>query len=305
MNVLDRYVSMYSRLVNIKGVNRHVLSPFRIITRFLARKRIYKYFKKTPIRISDKQSDVIVSFTSFPARIDQAYLVVNCLLRQTVAPKKILLWLSEDQFEGHRVPENLTDLQGDIFEIRFVSGDIRSHKKYYYVLDEYPQDTILIVDDDLFYPTDMLENMLAAADLHPDTVICRYGSIAKFNDGKILPYKEWWNEISKTCDDPNFFFGSGGGTMLRKELLHNDVLNIESALKLTPLADDVWLNAMVNLAGTPKHKVKAGLLLQTQADQTHRLTNENVGNDANTAQIAAICEYYQQFDMNPFPERVK
>ena len=86
MNVLDRYVSMYSRLVNIKGVNRHVLSPFRIITRFLARKRIYKYFKKTPIRISDKQSDVIVSFTSFPARIDQAYLVVNCLLRQTVAP---------------------------------------------------------------------------------------------------------------------------------------------------------------------------------------------------------------------------
>ena len=37
-------------------------------------------------------------------------------------------------------------------------------------------------------------------------------------------------------------------------MLHPDVLDIESAMKLTPLADDVWLNAMVNLAGTPKHK---------------------------------------------------
>lgn len=304
MNPLDRYVSWYSKLSNIRGVNRHFLSPFRRIVRTIARRRIPEYFIDTPIVSHDRRSDVIVSFTSFPARINDVHLVVNCLLRQTVLPKKIILWLSDTQFKGIAVPENLAVLQGDIFEIRYVEGDIRSHKKYHYVLKEFPEERILIVDDDLYYPTDMIEKMLDASKAHPEAVICRFGSIAKFRDGHILPYRDWWREVSGVSDDPNFFFGSGGGTLLRKNMLHPDVLDIESAMKLTPLADDVWLNAMVNLAGTPKHKVRFGQILQT-TEQTFRLTSLNVGNDANTSQIADIISYYEAKGLNPFVYRNK
>ena len=87
-------------------------------------------------------------------------------------------------------------------------------------------------------------------------------------------------------------------------MLHPDVLDIESAMKLTPLADDVWLNAMVNLAGTPKHKVRFGQILQT-TEQTFRLTSLNVGNDANTSQIADIISYYEAKGLNPFAYRNK
>ena len=301
-NPLDRYTTWYSALGNIKGLNPRFLSPFRVITRKLARKQIPEFFGRTPIEYHERRSEVIVSFTSFPARINHVYLVVNCLLRQTVLPEKIVLWLSRDQFEGISLPENLLNLQNDIFEIRFVDGDIRSHKKYHYVLAEYPEKQILIVDDDLYYPTDMIEDMLAAAEARPGTLICRFGSIAEYSEGKIMPYNEWWNEVSGTCSDPNFFFGSGGGTLLKKDMLHPDVLDLETALKLAPLADDVWLNAMVNLAGTPKYKLPAGLLMQTQADQTVRLANENVANDANSGQIAAVCEFYDKKGMNPFPQ---
>ena len=305
MNPLDRYTFWYSRLANIRGVNKYFLTPFRKIVRALARRRIPEYFRNTPIPHNERKSDVIVSFTSFPARINDVYLVVNCLLRQTVLPSKIILWLSKDQFEGISLPENLLSLQNDIFQIRFVDGDIRSHKKYHYVLNEYPQDRILIVDDDQYYPTDMLEQMLEASDQHPRSVICRYGSVARYSAaGKILPYRQWWYEVSGPSDDQNFFFGSGGGTLLRRELLHPDVLDLDLATALTPLADDVWLNAMVNLAGTTKHKVRFGLLLQT-TDQTVRLTNENVGNDANTAQIASICEHYESKGLAPFAYRTR
>lgn len=305
MNTLDRYVLWYSRLANIRGVHRYFLTPFRKVTRALARRRIPEYFSNTPIPHNERTSDIVVSFTSFPARINDVYLVVNCLLRQTVLPRKIILWLSSDQFQGQQLPDSLLQLQNGIFEIRFVDGDIRSHKKYYYVLNEYPDDRILIVDDDIYYPTDMIERMLEASDNHPQSVICRYGSVARFSDtGKILPYRQWWYEVSGISDDQNFFFGSGGGTLLRRELLHPDVLDLDLAMKLTPLADDVWLNAMVNLVGTKKHKVRFGLLLQT-TKQTVRLTNENVGNDANTAQIASICEHYESKGLTPFAYRTR
>lgn len=303
MTVLDRYVKFYSKLVNIKGVHRNVLSPLRIATRTLARKRIDRYFKNTPIDCKGRQSDIIVSFTSFPGRIAHVYMVVNCLLRQTVLPKKIILWLSKNQFSGIELPENLTALTGDIFEIRFVEGDIRSHKKYHYVLQEYPQDRIMLVDDDLFYPSDMIEDMLNAAEQYPDRVICRYGSVAQYSEGKILPYNDWWNEVAGTSADQNFFFGSGGGVLFRKDLLHEDVTNIDYALKMTPIADDVWLNAMVNLAGTKKYKTAFGLLMQTQADQSTRLTSQNVGNNANDVQIAAVCEHYAKEGLQPFYDR--
>jgi hypothetical protein len=47
----------------------------------------------------------IASLTSFPARINHTYISIECLLRQSVNPDRIILWLAEDQF-----PNQLNDL---------------------------------------------------------------------------------------------------------------------------------------------------------------------------------------------------
>ena len=129
-NTLDKYVYLYERLHNRAGINPFLFSPLRRIIRILANTFIPKYFKNSSLSLSEKQSDVIVSLTSFPARISNVHLVIQCLLRQTVLPRKVILWLSEEQFRGVVLPSTLTSLTNEIFNIRFVDGDIRSHKKY-------------------------------------------------------------------------------------------------------------------------------------------------------------------------------
>lgn len=293
MNTLDNYIYIYERLYNRKGIYPYFLSPIRRVIRTLANRQIPKYFNRVPLKLSNKRSDIIVSLTSFPTRIATVHLVIQCLLRQTVLPKKILLWLSKDQFDGIKLPANLIRLENEIFNIRFIDGDIRSHKKYFYTLSEYENSMVLLIDDDLYYPTDMIEKMLIASESHPNSVICRFGSIMKYKFNKVLPYNEWWYEVAHECEDQNLFFGSGGGTLLKKEWLYKDVLNVDLARRLTPLADDIWLNAMVNLKGTNKYKVYCGLILQVNIENNKKLSTENVLEDKNTTQIEAIMNYYK------------
>ena len=301
MNTLDKFVYVYELLHNRKGLHPYVLSPLRRSVRMLANRHIPKFFKNNPIKLSNNQSDIIVSLTSFPTRIYNVHLVIQCMLRQTILPRKILLWLSHEQFEGMELPTNLTDLENEIFNIRFVKGDIRSHKKYHYVLSEYPESKIVLIDDDLFYPTDMLEKMSIASDKHPDTLICRYGSIMKFNNGMLLPYNDWWYEIACESDDLNFFFGTGGGVLLKKSWLYKDVLNINLAMSLASLADDVWLNAMVNLNGVPKYKINFGLILPITIENNQTLCSKNVAQSQNDLQIENVRNYYMgSIGIDPF-----
>lgn len=88
---------------------------------------------------------VVVSMTSFPARIQKVWIVVETMLRQRQSPEKIVLWLSRDQFPGghSQLPERLLAQQERGLDIRFVDGDIRSHKKYYYAFAEFPDRHIL------------------------------------------------------------------------------------------------------------------------------------------------------------------
>ena len=56
----------------------------------------------------DKRSpQLIVSLTSFPARIDKIHLTINTLLRQNTKPDRVVLWLTESQFPNAPAPDRL------------------------------------------------------------------------------------------------------------------------------------------------------------------------------------------------------
>ena len=118
------------------------------------------YLSKPYIAEYKKKTGIIVSLTSFPARINDVWQVIECLLRQSYQPKHIFLYLSKEQFLSvNDIPIILRNLQSNIFQIKLVDGDIRSHKKYYYVSKEFPNSLVLLVDDDIYYPTDMIETL--------------------------------------------------------------------------------------------------------------------------------------------------
>src|SRR5690554_5862757 len=46
------------------------------------------------------KKNLIISLTSFPARISNVNLVIESMLRQTILPERIILWLSRKQFKS-------------------------------------------------------------------------------------------------------------------------------------------------------------------------------------------------------------
>ncbi len=301
---IDFYCSIYEKLQYRDGEISFLMRPLRRLIRKVATWHITYCWHNRIFNIKRERHDLIVSLTTFPSRINIVHLVVLSMLHQTFLPKKIILWLSKEQFDKKDLPDSLLSLENEVFEIRMVDGDIRSYKKSYYVLKEYPEDNVLLIDDDLFYPTDTIEVLLQALKMHPNTVICRYGSIMKYDSGKPMPYNSWWKEIVEPSEDKNLFFGTGGGTLLSRHLLYDDVDNIELALSLAPLADDVWMNAMVNMKNTPKYKIRYGLILPIYHNSSNTLTSKNVGQSQNDLQILNVREsYLSNLNIDPFSER--
>ncbi len=294
MNTLDLYVKLYGRLTEKQHIPLKVIALSRRIVKFIAQKHVPAFLKK-PYHNPNIKTDVIVSFTSIPERIENVWQVVECMKRQTYKPAKIILWLSEDQFSEKDVPRSLKDRVDDIFDIRMVPGDIRSHKKYYYVLKDYPQRNIFLIDDDIYYPTDLLEKTMLAHKKYPNAIISNYGYKIAFNDdGNPRRYTDWSRIYGDYCGK-DFFFGSGGGTLIHRSLLYKDVENLDLAMKYAPLADDIWLNAMVRLQGTQIVKIRSGNILSFNNKNKNRLaiTNRKLGE--NDKQLKNVDEYYQDF----------
>lgn len=304
MNVLNLFVRTYSFLQRYPGMPFWVLTPLRRMVRWGANKILPTYLSKSNRTAKRGSCDVIVSLTSFPARINSVWQVVECMQRQSYKPAKIILWLSKEQFpSAESIPQSLKERVDDVFEIRLVDGDIRSHKKYYYVLKEFPNNFIFLIDDDIYYPTDIIENSWKAHLLYPDRVICNYGlKIGYDSNGNLMPYKKWTRVYHFITED--VFFGSGGGTLLSSSMLYKDVTDINLAQRLTPIADDIWLNAMVNLAGYQKTLLSNGLLLPINIDGNIRLSSQNRGKEQNDTQLESVISYYKdKLNINPFSQK--
>lgn len=113
-----------------------------------------------PIDLTKK---IIVSFTSWEKRIGNVKHVVEQMLGQTRKPDKIILNLSEEEFNGK---ENLLNYvkemedRIDIFEINMVSGpNTKVWKKWIPIIDKYKNDLIYTIDDDMEYPKDFIERL--------------------------------------------------------------------------------------------------------------------------------------------------
>lgn len=252
--------------------------------------------KVKPIRKQKIDENVIVSLTTFPTRINSVWLVITCLLRQTILPHKIILYLSKQQFSDIAIPENLSQLVGKHFEIKFVDGDIKSHKKYFYSLRDYPDKKIILVDDDIFYPSNMIADLLNTYNAYTEpVVICRYARKIKYLNNTLQPYKQW-DRIQQI--DPGFasdliFFGSGGGTLLPPaQYFHPDIVNMELFLSLTPLADDIWLNAMCRRSNISVRMSEATNPMPIYIKNNISLFETN-GAGENDRQIESVNNYYR------------
>lgn len=305
--IQDLFCDIYSSIENRNPILRQIrfYSVLRWLTRRTANIVLPIAFRCCPAKatVAAKRSPkLIVSLTTFPARIRKIWLVLECMMRQTVLPDKIILWLSKEQFDSvASLPASLLRMQARGVEIRLVDGDIRSHKKYVYALQQYPDDILVTVDDDIFYRSTMIADLLRQHKACPEAVVTRYAHNMRYDaDGALLPYTQWENNAT---DGTHLFFCSGGGTLFPPHCLHTDVLRTDLAMQLCPCADDVWLNAMARLQQTPVVHLSGKetvLPVLGRNDITLFSTNEIGGNDRQIHQLTAYCRTH--YNTNPFEQ---
>lgn len=194
--------------------------------------------------IIDKK--IVVSVTSYPKRIRTVSKMLESLFRQTMKPDKIVLWLSIEEFSEKEkdLPENLLNIIGTYgFTICWIRENIRSHKKYFYALQEYVDDIVITVDDDIYYSPTMIEELVNSYDKFPNAVSARNVHKILKHEGKVAAYEIWENNY-KECEDRECqdFCAIGWGGVLYPPRIASArwfcKLDIEN---YSPNQDDLWL----------------------------------------------------------------
>ena len=191
----------------------------------------------------DSDSKVIVSLTSYPARIDTVWITVSTLLNQTMKPYKVILWLAREQFPDGKLPEKLVDLQKRGLEIAYCE-DLMPHKKYYYTMQKYPEYFVVTADDDIFYPENHLEKLWQGYEKYPGNIICHWShKIAMDQEGEFVPYNDWENNGE---DEPSLLNLAVGcnGVLYPPKALSEKAFEIAQIKKLALHTDDLWLKCM-------------------------------------------------------------
>lgn len=123
------------------------------------------------------KSDVIVSFTTIPERIDKIEGTIKSLLIQKEVPKRINIYLPYKSFRNGKeyiIPEWLKGLES--VDLVRVETDYGPATKFIpAILTLNPNQKILVTDDDNIYPPSYIKELRAASEKHPDKVVAASG----------------------------------------------------------------------------------------------------------------------------------
>lgn len=245
---------------------------------------------------------IIVSMTSYPKRVDTVTTALWTLLHQTVTPDRLLLWLPAAEFEqeGKALPEELVALEKEVsyFEIKWTDESLRPHNKYYWTLQEFPDDIVITVDDDLLHPTTLIQNLL---DLHyqfPQAVIAsRTHLVTLDSQSNIAPYAQWELEQHRYLRQPRYdvLATNGAGTLFPPRILPEGLFDPASIRETTLFADDLWLMAWEYLYDIPIVATGQSSLTYVEGTQEDGLFHRNLAQNENDSTLAKLYEKYPQF----------
>ena len=228
---------------------------------------------------------LIVSLTTYPARFMTAELAIRSILSQSLVPSEVHLWLGSD-CDDVELPQQLLSLQEDGLFIHHVDGNIKGHKKYFYVLQEEHRLPVVTIDDDCIYPYDLLESLWFEHIKWPNAVIASRARQILVDGWKIKPYNMWNPCFEEDCPVPrSSLLGVGvGGILYPPHSLSNTAFNKELIYKLGAIeTDDLWLKVMEMINGTKVVWARSSLahpyLIETS--QQSALNNLNVERNNN------------------------
>lgn len=241
--------------------------------------------------VSDHDLPVLVSLTTIPSRLQVVHLTLLSLLAQDKMPRKILVWLHEN-LQGN-LPAKLARLEAGRIEFRY-STQTCSHRKLVHPLEQFPEQTVITVDDDVMYHPHCLSSLYHDHLNHPGDVIGHECRVITYQNGQLSPYKAWPWEAPGRSRWGTLPIGFGG-TLYPAGRLHADATRAELYLDLAPRSDDMWFKVMALRAGTASRRcsLPCPRPLPIPFSQKVSLQKTNVRKQGNVEQWQQLAEHFE------------
>lgn len=231
---------------------------------------------------------VAVSLTTHGTRLATVHTSIQSIVAGNIRPGRLILWLNGDPDSQALTPQ-LKRLQRRGLEIRF-APNFGPHTKYFPYVTQFAEEgnPLVTADDDVIYPKDWLEGLMAAHQEAPDVIHCYWAMNISFDAGRISPYLAWEMVSSSRPSARHFALGVSGVIYPRSFLL-----TLRSAgdifMRVCPKADDIWLHSIAirndyKISQINQKYVNPELVPFTQNIALHLSNHLASGNDA---QIAA------------------
>jgi len=180
------------------------------------------------VRIGNSDPRIVVSLTSFPARINSVQYVLESIFRQTILPDRFILYLSSNQFNDiSKIYDKFEKFSQRGLEIIFVDEDLGPHKKYFYAFQSFPNSKVITIDDDIIYARDFIEMFIS--ETSECSVIANIGCDYCFEDDQ-AKFSEFRIPI-----------GAGGIMYNIPQLNMSGLLEKKLISETSLFQDDLWL----------------------------------------------------------------
>ena len=233
---------------------------------------------------------IIVSMTSWPPRYKSAALAMKSIVQQCDEGNlhdrvKFVLVLSEDECCATYARKDACELMDKMdalgVEVIIDKGNIRSHKKLIPTLEKYPDNPILVVDDDIQQEKCWLRTFISDSDKHPYEII--YGnatSRVKVTDGQIIEDRGVVAHIMSKPGQQSIDLKPANGAAGTLYPIHTftdaSFFDRELFMRLSPTSDETWQWAFAVMAGRQYRCLSAHNIPNTLgADQQHALYSIN------------------------------
>lgn len=149
----------------------------------LIRKYIKEKYNKTYTQLFD--APIFVNITTWTKRDKYLPKMLLNLQKQTLKPSKVILWLSEDEYDINNIPQHITDcfVKQLINEIRWVKNNIYCHKRHE-VFKTNNDVYNFFMDDDLLYEENYIERLYESSKKHLNSISSMAGSLRQFKNGE-------------------------------------------------------------------------------------------------------------------------
>lgn len=236
-----------------------------------------------------RREKITVSLTSYGKRLDLVYISIKSIMMQTMKADAIVLYLAEE--DAHVKIRQEEELVKAGLQIKRNVKDLKSHKKYFYAMQEYPENLIITVDDDAIYDNGLIEDLYAKHLEYPESVICRRGHRMTKRNGKVAPYDLWEGNVKSVMPEKGICATGVGGILYPCGKYREAFLDEEGIRETSLYGDDLWLKAVELIWGIRTYAISETPIRVIEGSQEEALYKQNAYNKRNDDYLDKIQQY--------------